>query len=197
MYMKLIRSKKSLALTLGTVLLLLLLGALLIPNGAAKYRIQVATDPEAVVYNDRLAVSFTLSHQSPAKDGNCYYYLLPGTKSTFDPVITITGKTAIPAWLYLEIKGPDSTTLNGDWTLLDVTGLNGGRVYAYNTVLTDSTFKAADIRINPQITVAWDAVPAKNTNTTLHVYAYMIQQDNAETSAADAFTAAVSEESAP
>lgn len=194
MNVKRIPNKKSLALALGLVLLLLLLAALLIPNSSAKYRIQVATGPEELCYNDRLAESFTLSHEHQAGDGNCYYYLLPGTKSTFAPSITITGKTEIPAFLYLEVTGPN-VSLNEGWKLLEgVTGLKGGRVYAYGTVLTDKNVEGP---ITPRITISWDSVPTRNTNRTLRVYAYMIQQEDPELPAEEAFTAAVSEKTEP
>lgn len=186
-----IQRRKSLSLILGVVLLLLLLAVLLIPNGFARYRTQVA-QANKLSFDSRLAESFTLSHSGQESDGKCYYLLLPGTKSTFDPTITITGKTEIPAFLYLEITGP-STTLNADWTLLNVTGMKGGRVYVYNAVLT---IENGGGKITPQISVNWDKVPAKNSNKTLQVYAYMIQQESKETKAEDAFSAAVSKDTA-
>jgi hypothetical protein len=187
MKVKFLQSRKTLALILGVVLLLLLLGALLIPGGSAKYRTQVV-QANAVNYNDRLAESFTLSHVHQKENGTCYYLQLPGTTTTFAPTISINGKTEIPAYLYLEVTGPD-TTLNAGWTQLGgVTGLNEGRVYAYETILTNEN---KDWTIIPKISIVWSKIPPKNTNSTLHIYAYMIQQESAETTAESAFKAVV------
>lgn len=187
MKVKFLQSRKTLALILGVVLLLLLLGALLIPGGSAKYRTQVV-QANTVNYNDRLAKSFKLSHVHQKENGTCYYLQLPGTTTTFAPTITITGKTEIPAFLYLEVAGPE-TQLNEDWKWLnDVPGLKGGRVYAYTTILTNEN---KDWDIIPEISIVWSKIPPKNTNSTLHIYAYMIQQESAETTAESAFKAVV------
>ena len=102
------------------------------------------------------------------------------------PNITIDGKTGIPAYLYLEVTGPD-TTLNDGWTKLDgVTGLKGGRVYAYETILTD---KSVSGDIKPEISITWSNIPQTEAKS-LEVYAYLIQKTGDE-SAADAFGGAV------
>ncbi len=185
MKVKFLQSRKTLALILGVVLLLLLLGALLIPGGSAKYRTQVV-QANKVSYDDRLAASFTLTAKGADANGICTFSMLPGTTSTFKPKITINGKTEIPAYLYLEVTGPD-TTLNAGWTKLDgVTGLKGGRVYAYETILTD---KSVSGDIKPEISITWSNIPQTEAKS-LEVYAYLIQKTGDE-SAADAFGGAV------
>ena len=188
MKVKFLQSRKTLALILGVVLLLLLLGALLIPGGSAKYRTQVV-QANTVSFDDRLASAFTLTHEQAA-DGVFRAELLPGKTETFEPVITVTGKTEIPAWLYLEIKGPADAAAGEDWVeLTGVTGKNGGRMYAYADVLTNAN--GADFTISPAITVTWSAVPSENTDTTLQIFAYMIQRESPEITAQAAFVEAV------
>ena len=193
MKVKFLQSRKTLALILGVVLLLLLLGALLIPGGSAKYRTQVV-QANKVSYDDRLAASFTLTAKGADANGICTFPMLPGTTSTFKPAITIDGKTEIPAYLYLEVTGPD-TTLNAGWTKLDgVTGLKGGRVYYYKTVLTNEnqtvlTNENQKWTITPEISITWSKIPQAEAES-IEVYAYLIQKTGEE-SAADAFGGAV------
>ena len=185
MKVKFLQSKKTLALILGVVLLLLLLGALLIPGGSAKYRTQVV-QAKTVSFDDRLAASFTLKAEGADANGICTFSMLPGTTSTFMPDITIDGKTGIPAYLYLEVTGPD-TTLNDGWTQLDgFTGLKGGRVYAYETILTD---KSVSGDIIPEISITWSKIPQAEAES-INVYAYLIQKTGEE-SAAVAFGGAI------
>lgn len=73
------------------------------------------------------------------------YILMPGVDIPKDPTIKITGKTALPAYLYVEvvdnISDPAVTySLADRWQLLaDVTGPNGGKVYVYNETVDGST----------------------------------------------------------
>ena len=182
-----IRSHKGLALILGVALLLVLLAVLLIPGGSAKYRTQVV-QANALHNSDSLATSFTLT-------GSAENTLLPGTTDTFAPVITITGKTEIPAFLYLELLGPEDAELDEAWTKLEgVVGKNGGQVYAYQdgAALTDADADDdGKLTITPVITLTWSRIPAENTVNSVQAYAYMIQQTDATIAAADAFTEAV------
>ena len=184
---KTIRSKKGLALILGIALLLVLLAVLLIPNGAAKYRSQVV-QANTVTHSETLAAAFTLTATDADENGACAFPLLPGTKSTFEPTITITGKTEIPAYLYLEIVGGEDAELDEKWSPLNVTGLNGGMVYAYTETLPEG-----DVTITPSISISWDKNPANNAETTLQVYAYMIQKTDTDADAATAFVNAMPE----
>ncbi len=187
------RSKKSLALILGVTLLLALLALLLIPGSAAKYRSQTVLQANAVRYSEQLASELKLTADTADEKGVSYNRMLPGTQSVFTPTITVVGKTEIPAYLYLEVTGPE-TSISEGWTELEgLTGLNGGRIYAYDAVLT-GTAGQGDIELRPGITLNWSAVPEENTTTTLRVYAYMIQQTDAETDASAAFAQAMPEQ---
>ena len=73
------------------------------------------------------------------------YVLMPGVDIPKDPTIKITGKTALPAYLYVEvvdnISDPAVTYSLADWwqLLAGVTGPNGGKVYVYNETVDGST----------------------------------------------------------
>ena len=73
------------------------------------------------------------------------YILMPGVDIPKDPTIKITGKTALPAYLYVEvvdnISDPAVTySLADRWQpLAGVTGPNGGKVYVYNETVDGST----------------------------------------------------------
>ena len=74
------------------------------------------------------------------------YILMPGVDIPKDPTIKITGKTALPAYLYVEVVDnisdhPAVTYSLADWwqPLAGVTGPNGGKVYVYNEMVDGST----------------------------------------------------------
>ena len=90
--------------------------------------------------------SYTLSTTETTEPNS--YYLMPGVDIPKDPFITITKKTDIPAYLFVEVvKGPDVGTteaaliryqMAGAWQeLTGVTGKNKGTVYVYTG--TDTT----------------------------------------------------------
>ena len=137
------------------------------------------------------------------------YDLMPGVDVPKDPYITVEGKTPIPAYLYVEIvegsnfpvvvdENGEITPLikynvTGDWKpLVDngipVTGLNGGKVYVYNDILTDKNTKTDDEKlvefqildyVNGSTTDTLevsDALPRSTKDVTLSFYAYICQK---------------------
>ena len=80
------------------------------------------------------------------------YVLMPGVDIPKDPTIKISKKTPIPAYLYVEVvdtntDGAVTYSLTSDWELLPaLTGPNGGKVYAYTTLL-DGTITDMSIKI--------------------------------------------------
>lgn len=113
------------------------------------------------------------------------YILMPGVDVPKDPKITITGKTAVPAYLYVEIC-PDlpATVTYGimaHWKALGIKGPHGGDVYVYafpdgTVIILDGTVKDLTIRIidKDTLTVS-DQLPRGSTGT-LSFHAYMAQQ---------------------
>lgn len=126
------------------------------------------------------------------------YTLLPGLDIPKDPFITVSGKTPIEAYLFVEVaESADldtdilSYTLDDHWTPLSVSGKNGGNVYVYNSILDGSS---ADLTVNilkgRTLTVSQKLKTAKATNA-LTFYGFM-----AETAAAEKGTMTFAEHAA-
>ena len=122
------------------------------------------------------------------------YILMPGVDIPKDPQIRITNKTAIDAYLYIEVvDGTPATVeyaLDDCWAELDgVTGKNGGKVYVYvkdgAPVVLDEAFDAdgdgaksveiISILKDGQITVSQEYL-SDDTDFTLSFHAYMAQK---------------------
>ena len=188
---KLIHSRKALLLLLGAALILLLVIGLSSTNGLARYRSQVVFSNE-IKYNNSLAASFTLLNEG----GEAEIQLVPGTTVSFDPELTITGKTAIPAYLYIEVTN-DSDFYPVDentWKKLDgVIGVNGGDVYTYaQGALTGSgeADETIGVKIFAEPAVELSKKPQSGGGT-IRLYGYLIQQLD-DSGAEDCFTQAIS-----
>jgi hypothetical protein len=105
------------------------------------------------------------------------YILMPGVDVPKDPKITIEGKTAVPAYLYVEVleskNFPDEVTYTMAEGWLPLEGVPN--VYYYETPIT-GTPAALTISIlkNNTLTVS-DQLPRGSTGT-LSFHAYMAQQ---------------------
>lgn len=115
------------------------------------------------------------------------YILMPGVDIPKDPTIKITGKTALPAYLYVEVVDNISdlavTYSLADWwqPLAGVTGLNGGKVYVYNETLNGST---ADMTV--QILKGNTVFVSQNLNHygdsfSIKFHAYLLQKPEGTT----------------
>lgn len=116
------------------------------------------------------------------------YILMPGVDVPKDPKITIAGKTAVPAYLYVEVleskNFPDEVTYTMAEGWLPLEGVPN--VYYYETPIT-GTPAALTISIlkNNTLTVS-DQLPRGSTGT-LSFHAYMAQQGKGQ-DAKTAFT---------
>ena len=175
----------------------------------AKYTKAVPTRQVALTVNAELAASLEVKeHQLTGDYYDEYelssdtlvesnaYVLMPGVSIPKDPKVYVTGKTSIPAYLYVEVV--DSTylvtsgenaafvySLTDDWTkLTEVTGKNGGEVYVYNTVLQTEGENVQDFEIpiltGNTITVTEKLNKGSNYSGTLTFYAYMAQKVDAQ-----------------
>ena len=143
-----------------------------------------------VTFKADLAETFTLteSEAEPNTDGTYSlntsksvesntYILMPGVDVPKDPKITIEGKTAVPAYLYVEVleskNFPDEVTYTMAEGWLPLEGVPN--VYYYETPIT-GTPAALTISIlkNNTLTVS-DQLPRGSTGT-LSFHAYMAQQ---------------------
>ena len=158
---------------------------------------------DEIAYTNRLAESFKLLEYKPEQkpDGSytnnesetdtaAAYYLIPGTTIPLAPWLEITGKTDVPAYLYLEVK--DGTPEKADAPLAEawqplkegdapVTGKNGGQIYVYTAdgealILTTAAvpasepFRAGLLKKG----LALDPVPEPNDGK-LEFWGYLIQ----------------------
>lgn len=188
--------------------LLLILACSLVMSGVlAKYTTEVLIANEAD-YTNTLAESFRLldvpvvqntdgsyavdqSSDAEPTDGFSYK-LIPGITLPAAPYVEITGKTQIPAYLYLEVDntGDAALTFDAKWTALDVTGKKGGTVYVYDngTALTGDD-DAAVLTI-PTFTVdKLSKYPDDLAEGNVKVYAYLLQKVE-DTDAADTYRSA-------
>ena len=175
--MKAIKSKKFLVALL--VLLVLVLIGSIAGFAMAKYRSETA-DSETISSQAKLVGEFRLmarrtetgksakTTEEPVDGTVCR---LPGTSVNL--FFEIKGKSSIKSILFLEIISGDITPAEG-WRLLEgVAGKNGGKVYAYTTVL-DGT--AADLNVDILAQdVETDPVPAKETTDPIKVCGYLLQ----------------------
>lgn len=120
-----------------------------------------------------------------AGSGNTYN-VTPNTTIKKNPTVTLTSRTDIPAWLYIEVKNSLPTgmscTINSQWVQLKnasnaaVTGPNGGTVYVLGSANTAAKTGNYEILTNNQVTVgSIDMNSVLSTNKTLEIHAYLIQ----------------------
>ena len=181
----------------------------------AKYTKAVPTRQVALTVNAELAASLEVKeHQLTGAYYDEYelssdklvesntYVLMPGVDIPKDPFVRVTGKTEIPAYLYVEVvdtTGGNSDTYSytvdsANWTTLkndqneDVTGKNGGKVYVYQngTKLTDANTSndswTVGILTDDKITVKPGLdVSSDYSSATLTFYAYMAQAVDGKT----------------
>ena len=170
----------------------------------AKYIKNVPTSGN-VTFSADLAKTFTLTEsQAVYTDNGTYslvadtsvtentYILVPGVNIPKDPKITIAGKSAISAYLYVEVITDLPTavtyTMEDGWTeLLGITGSHGGKLYVYNSVLDDKTDLSAPIYILKNNTLNVGKELPQGSSGALNFYAYMVQKGSGQ-DATTAFT---------
>ena len=132
------------------------------------------------------------------------YTFMPGVDLPKDPFITVSGKTNIPAWLYVEVVpggiekvGPDGSKVDNvtftvdpeHWIKLDgVAGEHeGGQLYAYKTTITTAdtqTGSGENIKLHEFYILAEDEngntltvsqYATRDDKVTLDFYAYICQ----------------------
>ena len=135
-----------------SLLVVLLIGLIGVASG--KYTTTISHRGK-ITFSASLAESVTIQETTGTE-----YLLIPGHDITKDPKIVITGKTTIPAYLFVEVvdkldtnlvegetKKPVSYSMATGWTELEgITGADGSKVYYYNAVI-DQDFSAYPIYI--------------------------------------------------
>lgn len=145
-----------------------------------------------VHFNDELAESMTLLESKAVVESDGIYQLdsdikvtgngycvIPGVTIPKDPAIKVHGRTAIPAYLYVEVEqgGLPSTihfSMADNWhKLTGLTGPNGGDLYVYTAELVDDT--EMHLIKNDALTVDADYDPT-TPEFRLNFHAYLIQK---------------------
>ena len=173
-----------------------LLAVFVITTGAvfAKYKQSVPLQGSLTVSSGHLVDVFTLQEHKAVRNNGIYilddsqtvtsnaYQALPGVSIPKDPHFTLTGKSKVPAYLYVEVIDDFGTSgleysLTGDWFDLDLTGQNGGKVYVYtggtgSAKLLDENFNVSTIYIlqNNQVTVSKDSTFGFDVSLSFHGY---------------------------
>ena len=181
-------------------------------NLRAKYVLSVSLTG-TVSFSPNLATDITLFEHSIARQGDGSYQLvtsasavpvnqntynvMPGVDIPKDPYITITERTTVPGYLYVEVvdSTPDTITysLTTDWQkMTGITGKNGGSVYAYvgSDLTVDPTTRTIKILSGDSLTVS-DQYAGENFS--LDFYAYLYQKLNTETTGQETFSRAFNE----
>ena len=194
------------------VIVCILLVAMAIATGGvfSKYKETVILDSVSLtVSSGKLADVFTLKeHKAIQNTNGTYslgsdvvtsntYHVLPGVALPKDPYFTITGKTKVASYLYVEVidhsnRADLSYSLTGDWMDLDLVGAKGGKVYVYtgsgNTAaLLNESFSADQLYIleNNQITVS--KANKSSLDVTISFFGYLAQASLAD-NARDVYT---------
>lgn len=195
---------------LGTACVLLAVGSSLAGVSYAKYRTTSLLTGQ-LQYTNQLAQSFVLTQKDRTVDPDgayradantvqqVEYFLIPGITLPQEPSLQITGKTEIPAYLYVEVQAENldaklSYRLTGDWIKLDgLKGAHGGQMYVYkNQLLTDQSQGLEDIPIlDGGLTL--EDVPIAGQPETLSFYGYLLQA-TAEDTAAELFRNRIAED---
>ena len=188
------------AIALSAVVLLTGVVSIATSGTKAKYRQTVQAGDVAVTVNADLASGLAvLEHPAVRNADGSYivnkraapvsstsYELMPGVSNEKDPYVKITGKTEIPAYLYVEAVDPTGLVTTGDgavfrysltadWTKLDgVTGRYGGTVYYYNGTLSTGD-QTISILLDDRFTVTGQFDNTSFQSGTLTFYAYLAQ----------------------
>ena len=204
------KRNKRLYILLSFALIFVVICALMSCGIFSKYRTE-AVLANQVDYTNTLAESFKLldvpvtvqedgsyavdSSSDAQPTSGFSYKLIPGITLPAAPYVEITGKTEIPAYLYIEVKNTNddvSLTFDNSWTLLSgVTGKKGGTVYTYHNgeALTGDDPQAK--LTFPTFTVDTLSKVPTETEGEIRIYAYMLQKVEEQT-ATDAYNNAPS-----
>lgn len=110
------------------------------------------------------------------------YVVMPGVDIPKDPSFTITNKSSIDVYLYVEIvdTSPGTVTyeLESGWTKLEITGRN---VYEYTDTISQGGSQNIPILKDDVIHVSDKYNPALS-GFELKFYGYMVQQEDGKTS---------------
>ena len=163
------RKRKNNRIWIGTVCALLAVAMIATGTVYAKYKESVSLQGTLTVSAGQLANVFTLQEHKAVRNNGIYilddtqvvtsntYQVLPGVAIPKDPHFTLSNKSKVPAYLYVEVidnlgASGLSYGLTSDWLDIDITGQSGGKVYVYtggtgSAKLLDENFNVSTIYI--------------------------------------------------
>ena len=208
---KLFSSIKNYVKTLPTYMKVVFVAVLLLCLTVITSRIAIGKYTFSQVTNGtyragfRLADTFTLlEHEAVQGSDGSYtlgtdtvvtneYKLIPGLTIPKDPYITITGKTSIDAYLYLEVIEVNKaaqlsyTIDSGYWTPVDgIAGPHGGSVYYYNRTpvngykINDQTTGLTAIPVIASNSFTLTKIPITGSTEALKFCGYLVQAVDGE-----------------
>lgn len=202
------RKRKNNRIWISAVCVLLAVFVITTGTVYAKYKESVPLQGTLTVSAGQLANVFTLQEHKAVRSNGTYtldntqtvtsntYQALPGVAIPKDPHFTLSNKSKVPAYLYVEVidnlgASGLSYGLTSDWLDIDITGQSGGKVYVYtggtgSAKLLDENFNVSTIYIlqNNQVTVSKESTSGFNVSLSFHGY---LAQASAGTDAKTAF----------
>lgn len=124
--------------------------------------------------------SYSLNKSADTTNSNTYI-VMPGVDIPKDPCFTITNKSSIDAYLYVEIVDDSPITVTYEladgWDKLEI---EGRKVYVYNGSISQEGSQTIQILKNNKVYVSdkYDPTPE---GFNLKFYGYMAQRENEET----------------
>ena len=151
-------------------------------------------DEIAVLEHEPLRLSDGTYSLDPEKEvSESEFVLMPGVDAVRDPFIRIKGKSAVPAFVYVEVVSTldekASFSLSDDWEKLEgVSGKNGGSVYAYFQAISSESSEDLELSLldNEAVIVSHTYIAADGTETELSFHPYMAEAEEGR-NAADCF----------
>lgn len=203
------RKRKNNRIWISAVCVLLAVFVITTGTVYAKYKESVPLQGTLTVSTGQLANVFTLQeHKAVRNSDGTYslhnsetvtsntYQVTPGVAIPKDPHFTLSNKSKVPAYLYVEVidnlgASGLSYGLTSDWLDIDITGQSGGKVYVYtggtgSAKLLDENFNVSAIYILQynQVTVGKGSTSGFNVSLSFHGY---LAQASAGTDAKTAF----------
>lgn len=176
----------------------------------SKYKQTLTLNPTSLtVSSGKLANVFTLQEHKAVQNSNGTYSLgtdivlsnsyrvLPGVALPKDPYFTISGKSKVVSYLYVEVidnsTGADlSYSLTDKWMDLNLIGEKGGKVYVYtddgnSATLLKEDFSADKLFILQSNQITVNKANNPNLEVALSFYGYLAQASLAN-NAKDVYT---------
>lgn len=146
-----------------------------------------------VTFSQKLADDFKIGeHKAVRQNDGSYilsdeevvqntYEVMPGVDIPKDPFITLTNKSDVPAYLYIEIADAPSETvkyeLTDEWQKInDCKGSNGGDVYAYRQVLDNESYTGPISVLKDDLVMISEKYDETTAGFNMKLYGYLLQK---------------------